>query len=340
MITNGLLGDMITISVIIPVYNVEHYIERCLMSVMHQTYGGPIECIIVDDCGTDRSMAIVSEMLSSYNGLIAFRVIHHKINRGLSAARNTGTDCASGDYVYYLDGDDAMTEDCLSLMAAEVEKHPQVEMVLGAYNRISESIEVHQHEGCYVEDNRWIRYEFFKQGLGTLHVQAWNKLLSLSFLRKNSLHFLEGVIHEDEHWSFFVYKELKNLSIIEQVTYLHYVTPFSIMTNITEKITAESMCIILNDLKGSYKHPLRSLQVFKYLLAFLKEVYPFVAKSKSRPLWFGFLKELLLICQFKIAFYLFVNWFRRFRFYRLYSVMIPEKYQECMQKVLVNHNNH
>lgn len=94
------------ISIIVPVFNVEPYITECIQSVMRQTYKGPMECIVVDDCGNDKSIEIVEMLIDEYDGLIEFKIMHHDNNRGLSAARNTGTDAASGDYVCYLDSDD------------------------------------------------------------------------------------------------------------------------------------------------------------------------------------------------------------------------------------------
>ena len=90
-----------SISIIVPVYNVEPYVEECIHSVMRQTYTGPMECIVVDDCGTDNSMAVVEGLIANYKGPISFKVLHHKHNRGLSAARNTGMDAATGDYYFF-----------------------------------------------------------------------------------------------------------------------------------------------------------------------------------------------------------------------------------------------
>jgi glycosyltransferase involved in cell wall biosynthesis len=74
---------------------------------MRQTYEGDIECIVVDDCGTDGSMGIVNKLILEYNGPIMFKILHHTHNRGLSAARNTGISNASGDYLLFLDSDDS-----------------------------------------------------------------------------------------------------------------------------------------------------------------------------------------------------------------------------------------
>ena len=82
---------MLTISIIIPVYKVEAYIEECLASVVVQSDAKVnIECIIVDDCSPDGSMDIVRRFVDNYQGTVQFRLLRHEVNRGLSAARNTG----------------------------------------------------------------------------------------------------------------------------------------------------------------------------------------------------------------------------------------------------------
>ena len=110
------------VSIIIPVYNVELYIAECLQSVMNQTYQGQLECIVVDDCGTDRSMEIVARMIAGYDGPIEFRVLHHEKNMGLSCARNTGIDAVTGDYVFFLDSDDWISYDCIDYLVSLVNK--------------------------------------------------------------------------------------------------------------------------------------------------------------------------------------------------------------------------
>mgnify|MGYP002523974151 FL=1 len=99
------------VTIIIPIYNVAPFVADCIHSVMGQTWQEPLECILVDDCGTDDSMAVVERTLQDYQGPVDFRIVRHEHNRGLSAARNTGLDNATGDYVYFLDSDDEITPD-------------------------------------------------------------------------------------------------------------------------------------------------------------------------------------------------------------------------------------
>ena len=89
------------ISVVVPVYNVAPYVWDCLWSVAQQDYPD-MECLIIDDCSTDGSMAVVHDFLAQYKGHVAFRVISQPENRGLSEARNIGLEHSAGDFVYFL----------------------------------------------------------------------------------------------------------------------------------------------------------------------------------------------------------------------------------------------
>ena len=103
------------ISIIVPIYNVEEFIAECLQSVVAQTYRD-YELILVDDCGTDGSMSVAARFASHPALEGKMRILRHDRNRGLSAARNTGTAAAKGKYVLFLDSDDILAPDCLQLL--------------------------------------------------------------------------------------------------------------------------------------------------------------------------------------------------------------------------------
>lgn len=88
-------------SIIIPVYQVEQYIQKCLLSVVSQSYTKGIECILVNDCTKDQSIEIAKNLIENYDGNIDFKIYEHSVNGGLSAARNTGILEAKGDYLYF-----------------------------------------------------------------------------------------------------------------------------------------------------------------------------------------------------------------------------------------------
>lgn len=99
------------ISVIIPIYNVEKYVKRCLDSVLNQTYCH-LEVILVDDGSTDSSGKICDEYKKMDTRI---RVIH-KSNEGVSSARNLGIEVANGEYIAFIDSDDAMEKDCIEYL--------------------------------------------------------------------------------------------------------------------------------------------------------------------------------------------------------------------------------
>ena len=110
------------VSVILPVYNVEKYVENSLRSVIGQTYPD-IECLIIDDCGTDRSMDVVENVLAHSNlAGKKIRILRHEKNRGLSAARNTGLDYAEGTYIFFLDSDDSIRPNCIEKHVEAISK--------------------------------------------------------------------------------------------------------------------------------------------------------------------------------------------------------------------------
>ena len=109
------------ISVLIPVYNVEKYVKRCLSSVLNQTMQEGVEVIIVNDCTPDHSIEVIFETLRAYSGnekgeKMLVRVVNHDTNRGQAAVRNTAMNYATGDYVIHVDSDDWIEPDMLEEM--------------------------------------------------------------------------------------------------------------------------------------------------------------------------------------------------------------------------------
>ena len=89
------------VSIVIPVYGVENYIERCLNSVMQQdSKSVSLECILVDDCSPDNSIKIAEKIIKDYSGGIRFEILRHDKNQGLSVARNTGMSSAKGRFLF------------------------------------------------------------------------------------------------------------------------------------------------------------------------------------------------------------------------------------------------
>jgi glycosyltransferase involved in cell wall biosynthesis len=205
------------ISIIVPVYHVENYITACLESVKNQDYEGEIECILIDDCGKDKSITCIENYISSNakKGLV-FKILHHEKNRGLSAARNTGMDAATGDYLYFLDSDDTIEPNAIRLLTAPLKKK-KYDFVTANYQFTGTDVKAPVmtiNEGEYLGNEPIVN---------TYHTQwfamAWNKLVSKDFLKSNSLYFKEGLIREDELWSFKLACTATSMYVIHATTY-------------------------------------------------------------------------------------------------------------------------
>lgn len=331
---NNVINKM-KVSIIIPVYNVESYIADCIQSVMRQTYQGPMECILVDDCGTDNSMAIAENLISDYDGSIVFKILYHEHNRGLSAARNTGTNAASGEYVYYLDSDDAISSDCIESMSKVVSDHPEVEVVQGAMEAIPYKkyydLELYKTPR-FVDDNDWIRFNAYKYG-ERLPVNATNKLLKKSFLAENALMFKEGVNNEDELWSFILYKRVRFWSVIGEKTYLRYYRLNSIMDTLSDQRRAYNMGVVLSEALKAIDRPLFDLQVFRCVYSYVKYVFPYATeRSVVKRLYIKFFIRLLQIGKVDLALWFVVGFFSKSRRKQLLYEKIPQVYKETSEK--------
>lgn len=227
-----------SVSIIVPVYNVEPYVEDCIRSVMRQTYDGPMECIVVDDCGTDNSMDIVEKLVAEYDGPISFKILHHEHNRGLSVARNTGIDAAKGDYLYFLDSDDELTDDCIEKLTESLLKE-WYDMIIGNYSVLVEINETKYGLEKLAIPNNTVLYKekiIESYNFGKWPTTAWNKLYLTDFIKRCRFHFKEGFLFEDAIWSFQIACSIKSLLSVNHITYLHRRRMGSIMTSSSKEI--------------------------------------------------------------------------------------------------------
>ena len=216
---------------------------------MQQSYDGEMECLVVDDCGTDDSIPIAKRMIETYTGPIRFEILHHEHNRGLSAARNTGTLQAKGDYLYYLDSDDFITDDCIEKLMAVALDDPDIEMVQGKYSIYgkNKSYPIEQkHQLTHAKTNQEVRecFLFHNQFV----ISAWNKLIKRQFILNHHILFKEGLVYEDVLWRFYLIKYINNVYFYSDITYYYNKRPGSIITETGKKTSAYHRCIIYKDI--------------------------------------------------------------------------------------------
>jgi len=186
---------MIFLSIIIPVYNVEKYVHRCLYSIYDQVVEKNLfEVIVVNDESTDNSMRIVKEIKNHHENL----TIINQNNKGLSSARNTGINNAKGKYIWFVDSDDYIVPGCLKKMIDSMEKDSP-DILTFNYSHPHEDNDIIDKTELYKEEKIYSNTEdFFCTQFSTT---AWSKVYNLNFLKANSLKFLEGVIYEDQEFT-------------------------------------------------------------------------------------------------------------------------------------------
>ena len=242
------------VSIVIPVFGVSEYIVRCVGSVMEQTYGD-IECILVDDASPDDSIARCERLISNYRGHVRFVILHHGQNRGVSAARNTGTAAATGDCVFFLDGDDALAPDSIERLARPMVNDATIEMAVGNMNRVADGYPfVHTRQKQLQEEElktlSAVRDCFFDRR--DFPISACNKLVRKDFLERHLLSFKEGILYEDNLWSFLVAKHLSHLYIVAEVTYFYYKRPFSITTGTSKEEELRHYSVVYNEIAQNF----------------------------------------------------------------------------------------
>lgn len=217
------------ISVIIPVYNVEAYLAECIDSVLAQSCTD-WEAILVDDGATDSSGRICDEYAARDSRI---RVIHRQ-NGGLPAARNTGLAAARGEYVYFLDSDDYIVPRTLELLLSAARREQADVVFFDGFVFF---------DGCEADDSvsRYTRRECYRTEAGRelltklLKNEEYRTAVPLMLLRREyllekGLTFLEGIIHEDELFTFLVYNADGRVAHCHQELYARRVRPASIMT--------------------------------------------------------------------------------------------------------------
>ena len=192
----------ILVSIIIPVYNVEKYLEECLENAVKQTFNA-IEIIAVNDGSTDSSLKILERYAQQYDNI---QIINQE-NRGQSSARNTGLNHAKGKYVYFLDSDDYidlnMIEECFDLAEKQNLDIINFDAQVFYENGFETDFKPNYNRSDILESTVYEGDEKYKY---TISKNAYKASVCLSFysrefLKKSDLNFYEGIKHEDELFS-------------------------------------------------------------------------------------------------------------------------------------------
>lgn len=266
---------MIKVSIIIPVYNVSEYIERCVHSVMAQTYTD-LECIIIDDCGTDDSMTKCEQLIRTYEGPIKFIILRHEQNRGVAAARNTGIHQATGKWIFFMDSDDEITPHCIETLLKVGEEDEATEMVHGS-TRTCPKPEIDSRDLSWqgipfsMRKSEAIKYWFFHRQ--KMRYSSLNKLLRRSFIVEHQLFFKEGIIYEDTLWNYYLFNCLNHICVVTEITYYYHIRPGSIITGTDLQIQAKNKGIVLYEILSNLPQGIEGDILRRYIgFSFNKQV--------------------------------------------------------------------
>lgn len=241
------------IDLIVPVFNVEKYLDNCMRSLLSQTYKN-YEVILVDDGSTDLSADKCDYYSRNYKNV---RVIH-KQNGGLSDARNVGMDLADGEYVIFIDSDDYIATNSLECFVKCIRQTKKaVDIVIGGYIKVSENeySSMSNVEASCSSCKEMTGREYLISSLSnnTFVVTAWSKLYRTRYLVENNFKFKKGILHEDELYTPQVLLKASNVVQTDLDFYRYVIREGSITTSKKQLKNAISIQTIVQELDWIYE---------------------------------------------------------------------------------------
>ena len=237
-------ADTALISIIIPMYKVERYIIRCLKSVVEQTYGN-IEIIMIDDCGGDRSLEMGREYLDSVN--VKYKYIVNEKQSGPSFSRNEGLKIAEGKYVFFLDSDDCIDKNCISILVSIMENQElEAELSFSDHSTF-------QSDENLCSDLKDFSVEKFKIRHGVDFVRKhgfmWGILYKMDVIRENNLRMPDSISYmEDNIWNLDYLECVDNDRIyyVKSKIYSYFLNPVSLSRPGKKEIIVQKTLDCLN----------------------------------------------------------------------------------------------
>lgn len=192
---------MTKVSVVVPVYNSEKYIGKCLDSILNQTYND-FEILIINDGSKDNSQQVIDEYKTKFPDKI---ISIHQKNKGVAITRNESIKKANGQYIMFVDNDDFLDRDYIETFVSEIEKG-SFDIVLGGYRRTNENNKI--IKSLKLQDTEWSKF---------MIMAPWAKIYRKKYLLENNIEFLSVNIGED------IYFNLKAILMSERIKIIDYI---------------------------------------------------------------------------------------------------------------------
>jgi glycosyltransferase involved in cell wall biosynthesis len=241
---------MIKYSFIVPVYNTEKYLKKCLDSLVNQTYKD-FEIIVVNDGSTDKSSNIISKYQKKYKNIIVI----DKENEGLSMARNRGVQKSSGKYIIFVDSDDYVSNKLLEEVDKKIDDSDILRFQIATEDEEYTKINEYHEEGF----ESMCGYDAFKY-LSSYHFvePAWCYVIRKNYYIENKFSFKKGVNHEDFGLIPYVIYKARKVKSIDFIGYYYIQRNGSIMNN--------------NDYKKTVKKAFDMIEQYKTMRLFAKNI--------------------------------------------------------------------
>lgn len=217
--------ELIKFSIIVPIYNVEKYLERCINSIINQTYNN-LEIILVDDESPDNCPVICDEYAKKDNRV---KVVHKK-NGGLSDARNSGMDIATGDYIVFVDSDDYIELDACAKFLHFAKKG--CDILVGDAIVTGGTCNLQHIINSDVLTGKQYLLEAYRAHKAPM--AAWLNVYKRQFLSENKLFFTKGILHEDEDFTPRCFLKAKTI-VCTNIYFYHYIIRENSITTVADK---------------------------------------------------------------------------------------------------------
>ena len=209
----------IDLSIIVPVYNVENYLRRCLDSILLQPSSITYEILLIDDGSSDKSGAICDEYQSNFPNVF----VSHIENNGVAEARNLGISLSKGNYLYFMDPDDFLSDNFFDNISSNLKQ--KWDVLCFGYNEIKEnrntvlSCRPHFYTHCGLLGKNEFRNEFIELFKTDMMYNVWSRIYNKTFILKHDIKFPSKQIGEDTLFNFQVYRHLNTILFIDSTLY-------------------------------------------------------------------------------------------------------------------------
>lgn len=186
------------VTIAVPIYKVEKYINRCATSLFEQNYEN-LEFIFIDDCSPDNSIVVLRSVIDKYSRLSnKVKIVHHTRNKGLACARNTAVDEAKGDFIFHVDSDDYIEPNCIEKIV-HTQLMNDADVVITGFNNIYEDGKQIKSipKKAYNTTEEWVHAIIRRDK--DVSVNIWGKLIRVSLYKKNDIYIEAGINMSEDY---------------------------------------------------------------------------------------------------------------------------------------------